>query len=234
MFMANIDQQEQDVAAKKSQKWRRFLSPDESAATPAQIWKRSFKRLKTFEFWRNMAIYFCIFSVVGHWVEYVYCMFNDYFFGIVDPNSGVWVDPNYPFFVYGFGVVVASIVLVPYRAMLIRWRQSGLDAGLHFFVISIFVAMGAELTQGFLQNQPDEYGNYPLWDNSQLPGNILGQAWIVNDILIAALLFFFAWIFYPRAEKLLNKLPARTVNLLALVIVIGMVFLTIYEYTTYG
>ena len=28
---------------------------------------------------------------------------------------------------------------------------------------------------GFLLNQPDAAGNYPLWDNSQLPGNILGR-----------------------------------------------------------
>ena len=202
--------------------------------TIAEIWRRSFTRLRDWRFWCDMVVFFCIFSVVGHWCEWVYCLFNDYFFGIVDPNSGVWNDINYPFFVYGFGVVIASIVLVPYRAMLIKWRQSGLKAGIHFFIVSVFVAMGAELAQGFLQNQPDQYGNYPLWDNSRLPGNILGQAWIVNDLLIAALLTLFVWVVYPTAGKAMSKLsdPARI--LLTVAIAIGIAVLTVYEYTTYG
>lgn len=204
------------------------------SASIRQIWSTSMCRLRDWRFWCDMVVYFCVFSVVGHWCEWVYCMFNDYFFGIVDPNSGVWNDINYPFFVYGVGVVVASIVLVPYRAMLIKWRQSGAKAGIHFFIVSIFVAMGAELTQGFLQNQPDEYGNYPLWDNSQLPGNILGQAWIVNDVLIAALLFFFVWLAYPAGEKLLGRLSDRARIVFAACVAIGMVCLTVYEYTTFG
>ncbi|MGN0037751.1 MAG: hypothetical protein ACI36Y_01245 [Coriobacteriales bacterium] len=142
--------------------------------------------------------------------------------------------PLHPFFVYGVGVVIASIVLVPYRLMLIRWRQSGLRAGVHFFIVSIFVAMAAELCQGFLQNQPDELGNYPLWDNSQLPGNILGQAWIVNDVLIAALLFAFTWLFYPAGERLLGKLSDKARIILTVAVAVGMVFLTVYMYTTYG
>ena len=206
-------------------------------AQPARIrdiWRKSMLRLRDWRFWCDMVVYFCIFSVVGHWCEWGYCLFNDHFFGIVDPNSGVWNDINYPFFVYGVGVVVASIVLVPYRAMLIKWRQSGIRAGIHFFIVSIFVAMGAELTQGFLQNQPDQYGNYPLWDNSQLPGNILGQAWIVNDVLIAALLFFFVWIVYPLGTKLLGRLPDAARVVLTLVVAAGMAALTVYEYTTFG
>ena len=204
------------------------------AAGYKAIWRAGMRRLRDWRFWCDMVVYFCVFSVVGHWCEWVYCMFNDCFFGIVDPNSGVWNDPNYPFFVYGVGVVVASILLVPYRALLIKWRQSGIKAGIHFFIVSIFFAMGAELTQGFLQNQPDEYGNYPLWDNSQLPGNILGQAWIVNDVLIAALLFFFVWVAYPIGERLLGRLSDKGRIALTIAVALGMVALTVYEYTTYG
>ena len=219
---------------KRESSWRNLIRPELQAMTPGQIWTNSFKRLKDWRFWRNMVIYFCVFSVVGHWAEWGYCLFNDHFFGIVDPNSGVWNDINYPFFVYGFGVVIAAIILVPYRAMLIRWRQSGIKAGLHFYLVGVFVAMAMELTQGFLQNQPDANGNYPLWDNSQLPGNILGQAWIVNDVLIAALLFVFCWIVYPLFERLFGKLPDRVMNILTILIVVGMAFLTYYEYTTFG
>lgn len=204
------------------------------AARIRDIWRKSMRRLRDWRFWCDMVVFFCIFSIVGHWCEWGYCLFNDHFFGIVDPNSGVWNDINYPFFVYGVGVVVASVVLVPYRAMLIKWRQSGIRAGIHFFIVSIFVAMGAELTQGFLQNQPDQYGNYPLWDNSQLPGNILGQAWIVNDVLIAVLLFFFVWVAYPAGTKLLDRLPDKGRIVFTALVAVGMTVLTAYEYTTFG
>ena len=209
-------------------------APRRQPSGVGSIWRKSMQRLRHWRFWCNMVIYFCIFSVVGHWCEWAYCLFNNYFFGIVDPNSGVWNDINYPFFVYGFGVVIASIVLVPYREMLIKWRKSDIRAGIHFFIVSIFVAMGAELTQGFLQNQPNEYGNYPLWDNSQLPGNILGQAWIVNDVLIAVLLTFFVWVAYPVGGRLLDKLTDKARIALTVAIALGMVVLTVYEYTTYG
>ena len=36
--------------------------------------------------------------------------------------------------------------------------------------------MAMELAKGFLLNQPDAADNYPPWNNSQLPGNLLGQA----------------------------------------------------------
>ncbi|MGN0037752.1 MAG: hypothetical protein ACI36Y_01250 [Coriobacteriales bacterium] len=69
------------------------------APTPndiATIWKKGFERLRDWRFWSSMVINFCVFSVVGHWCEWVYCMFNDHFFGIVDPNSGVWNHPSTP------------------------------------------------------------------------------------------------------------------------------------------
>ncbi|MDO4841955.1 MAG: putative ABC transporter permease [Phoenicibacter congonensis] len=198
-----------------------------------EIWRNDMQRLRSWRFWCHMVIYFCIFSVVGHWCEWIYCSFNDYFFGIVDPNSGVWSDINYPFFVYGIGVVIASIVLVPYQKMLLHWRQSGVKAGAHFFIVSVFVAMAAELTQGFIQNRPNEFGVYPLWDNSRLPGNILGQAWIVNDIMIAGLLSVFVWFIYPIGEKLINKLSDQALFALTITIAIGMTALTVYEYTTF-
>ena len=53
----------------------------------------------SFAFWRNLAVYFCVFSVLGHWMEIVYCSFMNVF-GIVDADSLVWDDPMYPFLVY--------------------------------------------------------------------------------------------------------------------------------------
>ena len=71
----------------------------------------------SFAFWRNLAVYFCVFSVLGHWMEIVYCSFMNVF-GIVDADSLVWDDPMYPFLVYGVGVVVCALVLMPLKTAL--------------------------------------------------------------------------------------------------------------------
>ncbi|MFR3091328.1 MAG: putative ABC transporter permease [Eggerthella lenta] len=138
----------------------------------------------SFAFWRNLAVYFCVFSVLGHWMEIVYCSFMNVF-GIVDADSLVWDDPMYPFLVYGVGVVVCALVLMPLKTALVARRATLVSAGIQFFAVTVVVCMLMELAMGFMLNQPNAAGEYPLWDNSQLPFNILG-AWLVNDLALAA------------------------------------------------
>ena len=57
-----------------------------------------------------MVIAFCVFSMVGHWMEIPYCMFNDYFFGTVEEDTLVFADPFYPFCVYGIAAVFGGQV----------------------------------------------------------------------------------------------------------------------------
>ena len=139
-------------------------------------------------FWRCMAIGFCVFSIVGHWIEIPYCLFNDWAFGIVDDNSLVFTRPFYPFLVYGIASVLGALLLVPQRDWLIDHYQPKWRAVVRFFIVAVLGSMAGELIMGLLLNQPDPAtGVYPLWDNSQLPGNILGQAWLVNDVLLGGL-----------------------------------------------
>ena len=178
----------------------------------------------SFAFWRNLAVYFCVFSVVGHWMEIVYCSFMNVF-GIVDADSLVWDDPMYPFLVYGVGVVVCALVLMPLKTALVARRATLVSAGIQFFAAPVVMCMLMELAMGFMLNQPNAAGEYPLWDNSQLPFNILGQAWLVNDLALAAMAMLYTWIVYPLCQKALGKLPLRAMNLLAAVVVIGFVVL---------
>ena len=78
--------------------------------------------------------------------------------------------------VYGIGVLVCAIALVPLRIQLAKRHKTMWGAALEYFAITVLVCMAMELAMGFLLNQPDAAGNYPLRDNAQLPGNILGQA----------------------------------------------------------
>ena len=184
----------------------------------------------TFVFWRNLALYFCVFSVVGHWLEIAYCTFMN-IFGIVDENSLVWDDPFYPFLVYGIGTLVCSLLLVPIKNALVKRRKTLWGAAAEFYVITVFVCMFMELAMGFMLNRPDAAGVYPLWDNSQLPLNILGQAWLVNDIALGAVAMFYTWLVYPLCQRALGKIPYRVMNGLAIVVVGGFIMLCAIKFS---
>ena len=181
-------------------------------------------------FWRCMAIAFCVFSILGHWMEIPYCVFNDWAFGIVDDDSLVFGDPMYPFLVYGIAAVLGTLFLVPQRDWLIdhysRWR-----AVLRFFLLCTAAACAGELIMGLLLNQPDPVtGAYPLWDNSYLPFNVLGQAWLVNDVLLGVLITLYIWVLYPTLVKLVNLVPERWGWPLTIVIVGSFIVLCIVEF----
>ena len=182
-------------------------------------------------FWHSMAIAFCVFSILGHWMEIPYCLFNDWAFGIVDDDSLVFEDPMYPFCVYGIAAVLGALFLVPQRDWLIdhytpRWR-----AVLRFWLLAVFASMVGELSMGLLLNQPDPVtGVYPLWDNSTLPLNILGQAWLVNDILLGSLVTLYIWVLYPLLVKIGNLVPERWSWPTTIVIVVSFVILCIVKF----
>ena len=179
-----------------------------------------------------MAIAFCVFSVLGHWMEIPYCLFNDWAFGIVDDDSLVFADPMYPFLVYGIAAVAGALFLVPQRDWLIDHYQPMWKAVLRFFLLAVIVSFLAELIMGLLLNQPDPVtGVYPLWDNSQLPGNILGQAWIVNDLLLGSAVTIYIWVLYPGLVKLVNLVPRRWGWPLAIVIVVSFVILCVVKFS---
>ena len=188
-----------------------------------------FSRLRTWPFWRTMILYFCIVSVVGHLIEYPYCWLGMTFFGSVDPTSEVLTNPFKPFFVYGVGVVLCCVLLEPFRGLLLRRFSRPSTALLVFYVVSVFIGMVFELTQGFLQNQPVD-GVYPLWDVSDYPGNILGQAWIVNDIFIGALITLIVWVVLPWANGLVERLNDAAANRLCAIVVAATAVLTVLTY----
>ena len=181
-------------------------------------------------FWRNLAVYFCVFSVVGHWMEIAYCSFMN-LFGIVDADSLVWDDPFYPFLVYGIGTVVCTLVLMPLKIRLVARQRTLLRAGIQFYLVTVVVCLLMELVMGLMLNQPDAAGTYPLWDNSELPLNILGQAWLVNDLALGAVAMLYTWVIYPLCQKVLAKPPIRVMNTIAALIIGGFIVLCFVKFS---
>ena len=188
--------------------------------------------LKSARYWRCLAIAFCAFSIIGHWMEIPYCLFMDASFGIVDDNSLVFVDPFYPFLVYGIAAVACALFLVPLRLWITRITTNRLIALIQFYLLAVVASMTVELVMGLILNQPDPLtGIYPLWDNSQLPLNIFGQAWLVNDMLLGAVVTIYVWVLYPFLARIVYRIPRSWGWPAAIIIVAGFVALCIVKFS---
>jgi len=153
-------------------------------------------------------------------------------FDIVADDSLVWDDPFYPFCVYGVAAVLAALTLVPYREILVRERSSVKRALVEFYIVAVIGCMLIELIMGLLLNQPDPVtGEYPLWDNSYLPLNILGQAWLVNDILLGAVVTLYVWGLYPLLVKVVSYIPEKWGWPVTIIVVAAFTVLCIVKFS---
>ena len=167
------------------------------------IWKPT-----TWEFWRNMIIYFCLFSIVGHWMEAGLCLFIKYGIvpGIYDPNSGIWRDYLSPFPVYGAGMVACGLLLYPIKTKLEEKLGGVWKPLLASFVVNTLVCAVIELILGFTSNQPVN-GVYPLWDYSTMPFNFMGQICLQNTTAFGVVATLMTWAVWPALQRLSAKMP---------------------------
>jgi uncharacterized membrane protein len=185
----------------------------------------------TWAFWRSLLVSFCVFCIVGHLLEFPYCWFMTSI-GVSTSGYALWTDPWFhPYWVYGIGAVVMTLALEPFKDMLFRHRKTTWGALLETFVIMTLLAMVMELVIGLIVNQPDAAGVYPYWDNSHLPLNIMGQAWLVNDVVIGMVAMLYLWVFYPLiCEALAHLKPLRS-NVAFASVIMGFTALCVTSYT---
>lgn len=187
---------------------------------------------KTWPFWRNLIIYFCVFSVVGHWMEAAYCTLIR--FGLIpgtyDPNSQIWSDWLYPFMVYGVGAVACVLLLYPIKTKLesvISRRGLALTVS---FVINALVCTLIELVMGLMLNQPGPDGTLPLWDYSNMFMNFMGQVCLQNALAFGAVSTAMTWLIYPMLEQATRKVPSQVMQVVFVGVVIGFAILMALYY----
>ena len=186
---------------------------------------------QTWQFWRALIVCFCMFSIVGHWLEIPYCFFMDRFFGIVADDYAVLSDPWYhPYWVYGIGAVAMTLVIEPLKEHFIMASRTLWGALAKSFVAVVLIALAMELVIGLLVNQPDAAGEYPYWDNSQLPLNVMGQAWLVNDLFIGAVAMLYVWLLYPLICWGFMRLRPRVANGVFAAVVVGFALCCVVSY----
>ncbi len=181
--------------------------------------------LKSPQFWRNLVLYFCIFSVVGHWMEWSVCWLIRW--GIVpgtyDPNSGIWHDMLNPFFVYGAAFVFIGLLLFPIKNKLLHaFKGKVAPALVASFVVNTLFCAAIELAMGFALNTPPDpvTGKLPLWDYTDMAFNFMGQICLLNTSFFGIMATLMTWLVYPALEKAFAKIPKDVMNIVTVVVIV--------------
>lgn len=161
-------------------------------------------------FWRNLILFYCIFSLVGHWMEAGFCMLIRW--GVVagsyDPsNTSLWRDWLYPFPPDGVGFAMCVLLLYPLKNWLqehisIKWLPLVIS-----FVINALVCTLVELSFGLIVNQ-----QHQLWDYSDMFGNFIGQVCLQNSIGFGVVSTIATWAIYPFLAGVIRKIPKNIMN----------------------
>ena len=182
---------------------------------------------KGWPFYRNLIIYFVVFSVLGHWMEAAYCQLIR--LGIAPgefhpENTMLWRDWFYPYPMHGTAVVLMALVLYP----LLQWFKKKLpnrflaylaSYGANVLTVTIIELVGGLMFNAQLQN----------WDYSNMPFNFMGQVCLTNSLLFGAAASIIAWWVYPMCERLIARVRPATMNIVCIVVAaVGGILFSLY------
>ena len=164
------------------------------------------QRVRTWPFWRDLGIYFIVFSFAGHWAEMLFC-YNIYlgvFMGDVDFSEVMlWHQWLFPYFAEGVAVVLIVVLLTPVKEWLLKkFGGRVLPAVLVSIVVTAAVCTTVDFTCGMICNQ-----NYEVWDYRALPFNFMGQVCLQNSTVYTVAASLILWVFYPLMDRGLRRMP---------------------------
>ena len=165
----------------------------------------------TWPWFRNIAIYYCSFSIFGHWAEIGFCMLivlgvvmGDYDFS----HAQLWDWWLCPYPAEGLAVVLIVVLLFPIKEWLLKKFNGHIAPALVVsFLVNMFVCAAIDFTTGITAN-----ADYQLWDYRGLPFNFMGQVLLQNTIAYTAAATLIVWVVYPLMAKALHRAPQYIVN----------------------
>ena len=184
---------------------------------------------RSWPFYRNLIMYFILFSVIGHWMEIGMCQFiilgwvqGDVDFG----NTLLWRDWLYPFPMEGAAVVIIALVLYPFY----QWLKKTFTGKKRVLAYVISFLAGAllcsviEFSMGLLVN-----ADHQLWDYSEHFGNIMGQVCLQNTTAFGVVAAIITWWVYPMMERWIARVPRDIMNIVFIVVVLfGAIIWSLY------
>ncbi len=203
------------------------LVNDLSTYRPADLGQGVMARRWSWEFIRNLGIYFVVFSVLGHWMEMAMCqlIIAGLVEGEYDPtNTMLWRDWLYPFPMEGMAVVIIAIALYPLYQRLLKCVPNKIAAHALSFAANALTCTIIEFGMGLIVN-----ANHELWDYSENFGNIMGQVCLQNALAFGMAASIITWFVYPALERWIARMPSDYMNLVfVIVLVFGGIIWSLY------
>jgi predicted PurR-regulated permease PerM len=182
---------------------------------------------KGWPFYRNLIMYFVIFSVFGHWMEAGMCQFIilGWVEGEYDPtNTMLWRDWLYPFPMEGMAVVIIAVALYPLYMWLKKKYANKIVPYVLSFLANALTCSIIEFTMGLLINS-----DYQLWDYRENFGNVMGQVCLQNAVAFGVAASIIAWFVYPLMERWIARVRPEIMNIVFVVIaVFGGILWSLY------
>lgn len=177
---------------------------------------------------RKLGLYFMSFSMLGHWVEILFCLGikHGIFKGGYDrSNHMLWDQWLFPFPAEGTAAVLADVVLVP--------AKNAIQTAIAASPVPPPLKMPAALVSSFFVNQAVctavDFGcgmvanrNYELWDYRDMKFNFMGQVCLQNSLFYSIMATWGVWQLLPALEELMKK--AGDVKLDGVLVGMGSVF----------
>ena len=172
------------------------------------------QRARTWEFWRDLMIYFIVFSIVGHWAEIAFCklILAGVFMGGYDPNNAMlWSQWLFPFTAEGAALVAIVVILHPASRWLLKKTGNRIVlAVLLSFLLNALVCTSIDFTTGMIANR-----DFQLWDYRDMPFNFIGQVCLQNSMVYSIAATLIVWVVYPLMDRALHRAPRGVVNAIA-------------------
>ena len=178
---------------------------------------------------RKLGLYFMTFSMLGHWVEMLFCTGIKYgiFKGGYDrENHMLWDQWLFPFPAEGTAAVLADLVLVPAKDAIQRAVATSavplplrLPAALAAsFLVNQLACTSVDFATGMVANR-----NYELWDYRDMRFHFMGQVCLQNSLFYSTIATWGVWWLLPVLEKLMEKAGDTTLD--GILVGMGSVFL---------
>ena len=178
-------------------------------------------------FWRNLIIYFVVFSVLGHWLEAGFCQLIR--LGIVqgefhEDNTMLWRDWFYPYPMHGTAVVLMALVLYPIFIKMKKTFKNKFTPYVISFLINMLTCTLIEFCGGLMFN-----ANLQNWDYSNMPFNFMGQICLQNAIGFGIASSVISWWVYPMMERAIARVRPAIMNIVCVVVAIaGGILFSLY------
>ena len=208
------------------------VPPDGSDQPTARADENIYPKPLTWPWFRNLGIYYCTFSIFGHWAEIGFCwlivlgvVMGDYDF----THAQLWDWWLCPYPAEGLAMVLIALLLAPFKEWLLK-KMGGrvLPTLIISFLVNMLVCATIDFTTGITAN-----ADYSLWDYSNLPFNFMGQIVLQNTLVYSVAATFIVWVLYPLMAKALHRMNPRFANGMFFGLVAFYLFLELLYYVNF-